>query len=38
LHDIPTILALINGYAAQGIMLPRTDADSYIQLPMPQPV
>jgi amino-acid N-acetyltransferase len=25
MRDIPTILALINGYAAQGIMLPRTE-------------
>jgi len=25
MHDIPAILALINGYAAQGIMLPRTE-------------
>jgi amino-acid N-acetyltransferase len=25
MHDIPAILALINGYAARGIMLPRTE-------------
>ena len=25
MHDIPPILALINGYAAKGIMLPRTE-------------
>jgi amino-acid N-acetyltransferase len=25
MHDIPNILALINGYAATGIMLPRTE-------------
>ena len=25
MHDIPSILALINGYAAKGIMLPRTE-------------
>jgi len=25
MHDIPPILDLINGYAAQGIMLPRTE-------------
>ena len=25
MRDIPAILALINGYAAQGIMLPRTE-------------
>jgi amino-acid N-acetyltransferase len=25
MHDIPAILALINGYAAGGIMLPRTE-------------
>src|SRR5512145_2803215 len=25
MHDIPHILALINGYAAKGIMLPRTE-------------
>ena len=25
MHDIPAILGLINGYAAQGIMLPRTE-------------
>jgi amino-acid N-acetyltransferase len=25
MHDIPPILALINGYAARGIMLPRTE-------------
>jgi amino-acid N-acetyltransferase len=25
MHDIPPILALINGYAAKGVMLPRTE-------------
>lgn len=25
MHDIPHVLALINGYAAKGIMLPRTE-------------
>src|SRR5215472_7733723 len=25
MHDIPAILELINGYAARGIMLPRTE-------------
>jgi amino-acid N-acetyltransferase len=25
MHDIPAILRLINGYAAQGVMLPRTE-------------
>ena len=25
MHDIPPILALINGYAANGVMLPRTE-------------
>lgn len=25
MHDIPAILALINGYAAKGVMLPRTE-------------
>ena len=25
MHDIPPILELINGYAAKGIMLPRTE-------------
>ena len=25
MHDIPPILALINGYAAKGLMLPRTE-------------
>lgn len=27
MHDIPPILELINGYAARGIMLPRTEFD-----------
>ena len=25
MHDIPALLELINGYAARGIMLPRTE-------------
>ena len=25
MHDIPPILDLINGYAAKGVMLPRTE-------------
>ena len=37
MRDIPPILQLINGYAAKGIMLPRTEFEpvSYTHLTLP---